>query len=541
MNFLTELTKNKPQQHLFLILTILAGCVLLAPYHNFQDYLAQGDHGRDLYAFEQILSGGQPYKDYWWVYGPLMILYYGLFNLLLGISIHSILIGKLLLNLIAGTLIYGAMALFFSPFLSFLTALWFWIFNADFFFTYNHVGGIVMVNLAFYALNLYLKDAQPRYLFWALGSLFLLAFIKINFAFSSLAALLISVFLIDKFKKNNFGAAKKYFYAAAILLFPAAVLGIYSWLVRGLTIHEIRQCFPYWGGDQPYETSPVKALQVLFEITWNNIKLVLANKVFAVVLNLSIFYSVFLLIKGKIESNKRMDIILFIGILIIFYLTSMHEFLRSGVLYRSFWAKPFQLMLMFSFIAVATLQISRVWKNFLYGCFLLVGLSQFWPQFKIIEHYKTPGHFLTYPKGQVYVGNDINWIKTVDVTTEFLTSHLQNNETFFALPYDCLYYYLTGKKSPTRQLIFFEHIKIPTEQEKRIIDELKNQNVAYVVLSSRFSSAEQGLGILGQTYCPLIAQYINNNYEPAVRIGDWMNPPGWAWNHGTLILKKKAL
>ena len=73
-----------------------------------------------------------------------------------------------------------------------------------------------------------------------------------------------------------------------------------------------------------------------------------------------------------------------------------------------------------------------------------------------------------------------------------------------------------------------------------MIAELEKNNVRYIVLSSRaWARQEFGLGLLGQTYCPLIGKYIQENFEPIARFGDWTDEPGWAWNHGTLILKRK--
>ena len=47
---------------------------------------------------------------------------------------------------------------------------------------------------------------------------------------------------------------------------------------------------------------------------------------------------------------------------------------------------------------------------------------------------------------------------------------------------------------------------------------------------------ETGLGYFGKTYCPVIAQYIAANFEPAVRTGgNWQAEPGWANNHGVII------
>ena len=59
-------------------------------------------------------------------------------------------------------------------------------------------------------------------------------------------------------------------------------------------------------------------------------------------------------------------------------------------------------------------------------------------------------------------------------------------------------------------------------------------------MSSRIMSPETGLGIFGKTYCPLLGQYIHDNFAPLVRQGgDWTQPPGWANNHGVIILKSK--
>ena len=55
---------------IFLILTLLTAGIFVWPELNFQDTLSQGDHGRDLYAFDAVTHGQLPYKDFWWVYGP---------------------------------------------------------------------------------------------------------------------------------------------------------------------------------------------------------------------------------------------------------------------------------------------------------------------------------------------------------------------------------------------------------------------------------------------------------------------------------------
>ena len=124
----------------------------------------------------------------------------------------------------------------------------------------------------------------------------------------------------------------------------------------------------------------------------------------------------------------------------------------------------------------------------------------------VIQSQKLPYRYLSMDRGQIYVGNEPQWTDTVNKVTYYLNTTLKSGDYFFAMPYDCLYYYLTGKPSPTRQLIFFDHIKIPPEQEISVIKELIAHRTGYVLMSNRISSVELGLGVFGQTYCPILAQ-----------------------------------
>ena len=159
---------------IFLLLTILTGLILLYPFIDFQYYLSQGDHGRDLYAFEQTTRGAQVYQDYWWVYGPLMPIYYAGIDRWLGTNIQSILAGEMFLHLLSGVFIFLTLGVFFAPLIGFSAAVWFWVFNDDFFFTYNHAGGITMLTLIVYSLFLYLKNPRIGYLVLGLCGIFLL-------------------------------------------------------------------------------------------------------------------------------------------------------------------------------------------------------------------------------------------------------------------------------------------------------------------------------------------------------------------------------
>jgi len=535
-NRMSHLNNNHPKK-IFLLMTVLAGIFLLYPFTDFQSFLSQGDHGRDLYAFEQTLHGAKVYRDYWWVYGPLMPIYYSFFDRFLGTTIHSILIGEMILHLFSGILIYLTLGMFFSVGAAFASAVWFWTFNADFFFTYNHAGGITMLTLTTYSLFLYLKIPKIRYLILGLISIVLLSLIKLNFGVSALVAFTISVTLIDFLNKTPFSPQKRYFYFLCCLV-PFLILLICAMAVQGLSTYEIRQCLPYLKGDQPYEASVWNSARSLLGFTFNNMKATWPNLIFAFIFIVSIWETFYLTIRNKDGKTLKNQRIVIIAVLLLFLLANLHEFLMSGVFYRSYWMKPFQVMTIFAFIAIATEPLKRVIRTFLYAVILFIAFLHFQSQMHLLGQLKIPHQYLSHPKAKIFVGNSLPWIDTVNRTTEYLSTHLRTDETFFALPYDCLYYYLTGKTSPTRQLIFFEHIKIPAEQEKKVIQELKDKRVDFVLLSSRFASDEHGLGILGKTYCPILGKYLGENFRVVATFGDWSNPPGWAWNHGTKILKR---
>jgi len=173
------------------------------------------------------------------------------------------------------------------------------------------------------------------------------------------------------------------------------------------------------------------------------------------------------------------------------------------------------------------------------GLFALEAFA-FYNQLQAARPGLSAGQFMSHDKARVFVKNRRDWISAVELTTDVLTRVLKPGEQFLALPYDPLYYYLTGRKAPTRLFNFFEHINIPPEQERKIIRDLQAGSINYILLSSRAWSSETGMGRLGQTHCPLLAEYIEKNFVLAARIGDWQNQPGWAWNHGTMILKRKS-
>lgn len=527
-----------------LALTLLCGALINAPFHNFQVFLAQGDHGRDLYAAERILHGDIPYRDFWWVYGPLMPYYYALFFKLFGVQISSILLGKIVLNMAAGVFFFLGAAEVFPAIAALAAALWFLTFHLDFFFTYNHAGGIAMMLGAVWMHLAYLKRRSPACAWGALAFVFILGLIKINFALTALVMTVIVVAAADRWARSWANAPRahslnrKLFYTSALMLIPLLWWGAYSWFLRGLSITEIRQCLPYLGGDEPYNTvGPLQTLPILAQNILNGIAASPTSIAMCVLVLLSLGHGIFLMTRRDRPAETRL-IVLTAAYSVLFYALNLHEFIKSGVHYRSFWAQPLSMLLMFTVLVFSIQPLPRWTKTLLWSVLLLLIAVSAHTTTQTVNSFKTGQHYLGGKRGGVYVTNDRHWLQTVVLTTKQLETAFPNREPFLALPYDCLYYYMTGTKSPTRQLIFFDHINIPAEQEQTIIADLESNRIAGVLVSSRQNAQERGLGTLGVSYCPLLAQYFNTQFTPVAKIGDWVNEPGWAWNHGTLILKR---
>ena len=558
---------------IFLGLTILAGIIIGCPHLNFYDVFSSGDHGRDLYVFEQAFKGLLVDKDIWWVYGPLMPYYYGLFFLLFGIKISSILIGKFVLSILCGVFFYLSATVVMPAFWAFLAACYFLQSQHDFFFTFNHIGGIAAELAVFWFILRFLYEKNLRFGFWALGACCILGLIKINFGISALVTTLISLALID-FTSNTkdkkiITTDNKFFYISGILIVPLIWLLIYGFFLQGLTIYEIRQCMPYFSDDQPYHRTIFETIPYYIKMHWltlvhhwhkfqntlaplltgssallNPMALLMFSIITLVFLTNPIIHgctiaALIIAFSKKLNSQRR-TFWLTQAVIWIFFILNFHEFLVSGVWYRTYWSQPF--LLFFNFFMLSTaMSFSPKWLRYSISLIWLT-LSILLASVAIISTKSscTPDKFLTLPRGQIYVGNESAWVDTVITVTGVLNKTLKKDEMFFALPYDGLYYYLTGKTSPTRQLIFFDHIKILPAQEISIIKELESKKIAYVLMSNRVMSSEIGLGIFGKTYCPLINRYITENFVPIYRYGgNWQSEPGWGSNHGVMILKRK--
>ncbi|OGX38600.1 MAG: hypothetical protein A3D87_05165 [Omnitrophica WOR_2 bacterium RIFCSPHIGHO2_02_FULL_50_17] len=530
------------QRLLFLFLTVVAGLLVLLPFHDFQYFLAQGDHGRDLYCFKKTMEGALPYRDYSWLFGPLMPYYYSLFYHLFGVSIQSVLLGQNLIILLAGVFIFLICSVFISSSMAFMCALWYWAFrDVEFFYTYNHIGGLLTLLAAIYFSFRYIDKNRRFYVCGGFASLLLLMLIRLNMGVAALIPFFVTLCMTDVLKKDPHAPRKRRLYFCISLGILAAAGLIYWLLLHSLPDYAIRQSFPYGKSQRTDYTgnvwSSVRLLWYIgalyFTATW-------PQRIFGILLIFSALQTVFLVVSKRLSQTHKTNILLAAVALGLFTLFSLHEFFASGVFYRLYWTIPLVLIGIFLLVGTATAPLSSpVVKTLILWTFFLPPFFRIENQSSFIQSLKNPYHMLHIGKNRIYTAQSPLWFNTVTQAARFLISHVPKHEKILVMPLDPLYLFLSERDSATRQLVFFDHINIPPKQEKEIIAELERQNVQWVVISNRAHSKEQGLGVLGQTYCLLITDYLEHHFQIAAEFGEWSHPdPGWIENHGVRVLKR---
>ena len=527
---------------ILLLLTTVAGILILWPLLNFQYYISTGDHGRDLYCFAKTMEGALPYQHYSWLYGPLMPYYYSIFFSLGGISIQSVLLGQFLLILLAGIFVYLVCSVFLPPALSSICALWYWSFRgAEFFYTYNHIGGLLAMLMTLYCLLKYIDHQRPFHVWAGFISIFLLMLIRLNMGVAILIAFILSLSLTDFVKKNPQTSQNRRLFIYCSLAVIALSSLIYWFLLHPLPDYAISQSFPYGKYQRTdYTTTSFDSLMLAWNIIYSYFTATLAQVILGSLLMLSCLQCVLITFSKKTSEETRKKLILIFTTLFIFILATAHEFIASGTHFRIFWILPFIFITSFTLIFTATKNISSLLiKILILMTLFLPPLTNITSDHRSIKAFKQPQHLLHVGKNKVYTTQHPVWINTVTDAANFIREHVPPSDKVLTLPFDSLYLFLSERESITRQLVFFEHINITEEQEKKIISNMENDNGNWVIISSRAVSTEGGMGTFGKTYCLLLAKYIADHFTVVAEYGDLITPGGWAWNHGVRILKRK--
>lgn len=530
---------KKKEAILPLLSLILLGLVVLHPFCHFHTPLATGDNGRDLYAFRQTLDGAMPYRDYYWVYGPLMPFYYALFMKILGISIPSILAGQILLWLTSGVLMALILRKAGLGWLGWTAALWFWAFNPHFTYTYNHAGGVTCIMALVLLMFGYLRRPSRRYLFAAFLISLLLGLIKLNIGLAAMLAGIICVTLIDRANAANGRKNHAQLLIGGAIVITGLLGAVYFGLLHPLPVEVIRQCMPYLSPDRASHTSLPNALLLLVRHYIDPLLAVGPNLIFAFIIYTAFLMVVTKLLKPEPDDPDRKTILFYLGIPFLFWFLLLHEFFLSAVPYRLFWITPLQTLLIFLILGLGFRSLKPAIRTLVGLALLAVVLLAHVSLHAYIRRFQVPGQFLPQERGQVYVANPRDWVRTVNQTVEYIDRELLPHETFLALPYDPLYYYLCDRTSPTRQLFFYAYMHISPSQEKEILKTLATNNVRLILLSNRAHSQIPEVGTFGQTHLPMLGKTIENDFTLIKTFGDWEKPGGAFKDHAIRIYQRQ--
>jgi hypothetical protein len=535
---------TRHQKLIFLFLTVLTGAWIFAGQWDYQAYISQGDHGRDLYAFKMITEGAVPYRDFSWLFGPLMLYYYGAFFKWLGASIQSAVIGQNVLILLTGVFLYLTCARFFSPALSLLCALWYWSARGtEFFYTYNHSGGILCMVIMAYAGFSYIDRPRYRYILYGLLTAFLFILIRFNMAACVLAAWALGMVFADslRFSPLARNRIRSIFYGA--LACGILALIVYWLYFRGLPIYVLWESFPLSKAQRTDATVDVlTAVQWLGEILGPFFTSSAAGYGILILIGLSVAGTAALLVQrpsNTLRDRRKIGSVLVFCFLLILF--TLHEYLLSGVAYRLYWSFPSFLLLLTAFLGYMLREVrSLVVRLLIYGSLAYLAWVLATGVMLLVRQVHNPGHLLSRGETRAYSLQDPGWIDTVNRTCDFIEKNVPSGDKLFTVPFDTLYNFLTGRDQPVRQWVYFQHMIIPEEQQRATILGLEQERVNWILLSNRAISIEPGLGLFGVEYCQVLGRYIQENFDVAANFGPWTREPSWAWNHGVLILKRKT-
>jgi len=534
-------SKTFINKNLFLILTILYGIFILWPTNNFETHLSQGDHGRGLYAFKSTMEGKIPYRDYWWIFGPLMPYYYSSVLHLLGVSIQSVLIGQNILVLLAGVFVFLACCTFLSPIASFIASLWFWAFRGEFFYTYNHIGALCAILATVLFTAQYLKNSESKYIYFGGITIFLLGLIRPNIGLTTLLTFIFCLLVSDTIKKDPEKYKKRKLYALLTLSILIATIVLYWFLLWPLPATERGQCFPYMRSISEYNITPIKfpqTLLLLWSTFYYNISASLSRIIFMLIVVLTSWRFFSRIFRNKIEQAFKINVSLFLFFLSTLTILNLHEFILSGIHYRLNWVTPIIIIIFFILIDIGTKQLLiKAARWFILTGLLLTAFSHIANYHQEIQRAKGDDNLLEIGATRIYAAGQKEWIDTVSRATNYLKQNLPADGRFLALPYDPIYYFLSERNSATRQLAFFKSLRITERQENRILAEIEEAKVDYILISNS-SVLDPHYFFFGKAYCQKIGAYIQNNFREVALFGEWSKAPGWNSNHSVKILKR---
>lgn len=515
---------------------MLLCALVIAPGLDVYPLLATGDHGRDLYVAEAVLRGEWPLRDYIWQYGPIMPFYYAAFIGLFGVSAQSVLLGAAVLRAGAALAVFAILRRTTTPAIALIGCWWLLLFHREFPHTFSHGGALTGFALLTWLLLRYLDHARPRDLLSACGLAFVMLLQKLNYGLLGFGALTAGAAFVE-WRRGEEGRRSRLLAAAGIPLAALLAAAVYAFMLAGLPEYALRQSLPYLPEDRVASLAVGEGLVQLAKLYAKSLIAAPHTLVGTLVVVGGLYVWLPSLRRPGALDSSSTRALLAVGAL---YLVSLHEFVLSGFSYRLRWADVFATVLtgLFAHQLYRALP-PRAARGLLAGLGLFCAISTAVHWASIAEQ-RDPSRFLEHDRLRIHTANKAPWRDVVERTTRYLEEHVGPDERFFAIPYDPIYYYLTGQPTPTRSMMLFEFMNVPEQQERDIIADLERANARWIVLSSRaWASKQLGLGTFGETHCQTLAAWIDAEFELVEQIGEQNGRAHWIDGHTTRIYRRR--
>jgi len=525
------------KKSIFLLLTILAGIVILYPHLNFQPYLAPGDHGRDLYTYQKTFEGGIPYKDFATNNGPLMPYYYSFFYHLFDVSISSTLVGYNFGILLAGILIYLICSSYLDPLLSFCASLWYWAFRGyEFFYTYNHIGGIVMMLASVYFFACYVKNSRPKFIYFGFLSIALLLLIRVTIGLSTLVTFFLFLVIQNwtcEDKAQRINVLKHFLIIVGISMGTAL---IYWFLTKSLPFYSGLRDVSYW----KYfglENIP-HAFVAFFHIAQMHFFSSIPKILFTLILSTALIATFIKLINRASDHKYKKQLSIVLGLIVTLAVLNLGELLATGIWFYAIWNLCLLPIIFFYAFNIGFCHLKRLPKVLIVFILFLLPLLSIFNNSRFLAEVKNPANELRIGKNNVYLlPTQRPLIYTLTNATLFLVSQIGEDEKFLSIPYDPIYYYLSNRGSATRLL---ETLNISELKEQDLLKEIEKNKINQILISNRaYRDSDKRFGVLGKDYGKRLQRYIDNNFENIATFGPWESTSGWITNHAVKIYRRK--
>ncbi len=561
--------------------------------------ISPGDHGRDMYLYDQVAHGKKYLRDFKYVYGPLALEVYGLAFRIGGSSIRTALITRAVLLCMLVALAFWAYRRYASAGSAAVAAFLTGVAHLPFWHTFNHLVATIGIVLFIGAVAPWLKKkpgSENTGRTWRKNLLtvilptfgvFIVFTCKYNVGMALLAGVAV-YFAVEKCVKRSRAKRRNETPEPLMprrrtwLLFAislGAILILFSYYFATATSDNIRHSFMFLSKKgqsfgNPFENFGKFLLHPFSTYSpFDGTFYVFFKEVYILAGGIIAFARLALAVKlGKREVPAPRRQAAFTVLLLLFL---VHEWPVNGNLYpiAYFGAAPAALLIAMALdhsVSIGRWKARAGYRNALsfgYLPLVAVGFALIINTVYVIQQRTNyPETRLTMQRGKGFVLlpptqpkplvrrmpdgstivlppvrlNVINPAKAWNEINRFIEENVPAGEPVLTLPYMPVHNFLSRRPFPMGYLDFLEISGIDERREREVIGIMKKAPVRLVMIENRgFFSNENGVGRIHET-CPNLFDFIRENYEPVGTLGDFLAAPGWAGNHGVVIFWRKT-